>query len=80
MYSTLIIDPKKFKDIESSIAFAKLIQMEENVLVFPGEVDFRILISKKLFNHENFVRLVMCVDIDQIEEACVRIRRFCLNH
>jgi tyrosine aminotransferase len=38
MYSTLVLDPKKFKDIDSSFEFAKKLQLEENVLVFPGEV------------------------------------------
>jgi len=39
MYTTLIIDPSKFKDILSSNDFAKKLQLEENVLVFPGEVN-----------------------------------------
>ena len=38
MYATISIDPEQFKDIDDSKDFACLLQIEENVLVFPGEV------------------------------------------
>ncbi|CAD8142622.1 unnamed protein product [Paramecium pentaurelia] len=70
MYSTLIINIEEFSDIKSSIDFAKKLQQEQNVLVFPGE----------LFYGEKFVRLVICCDLEIIEEACQRIKKFCLDH
>ncbi|CAD8150954.1 unnamed protein product [Paramecium octaurelia] len=70
MYSTLIINTEEFSDINSSIDFARKLQQEQNVLVFPGE----------LFYGEKFVRLVICCDLEIIEEACLRIKQFCLDH
>ncbi|CAK65893.1 unnamed protein product (macronuclear) [Paramecium tetraurelia] len=59
MYSTLIINAEEFSDIDTSIDFAKKLQQEQNVLVFPGE----------LFYGEKFVRLVICCDLEIIEES-----------
>lgn len=38
--------------------------------MFPGE----------LFYGSNFVRMVICGDLEQFEEACLRIKRFTLRH
>jgi tyrosine aminotransferase len=70
MYSTIVVHPDKFKDMKDTIDFSKRLQVEENVFVFPGE----------LFGKANFVRLVICACPAIIEEACVRIRRFCERH
>ena len=56
LYATVIIDPSKFEDLPSSEEFAKKIQKEENFLVFPGE----------LFYGTNFIRLVICQDVENI--------------
>lgn len=70
MYATFIVNTHEFADIADSQEFARKLQLEENVLVFPGE----------LFYGNNFVRFVICVDIPVIEEACTRIKRFTLRH
>jgi len=70
MYGTVLINPIEFEDLPDSNSFAIALQREENVLVFPGD----------LFKGQNFVRLVICCEIELIEEFCVRMKRFTLRH
>lgn len=59
-----------FPKFNSTMEFFKALIYEQNVQTFPGEI----------FEFEGFIRLVITVPIDVLEEGCQRIKEFCENH
>eukprot|EP00758_Cryptobia_borreli_P010999 Tbor_TRINITY_DN5620_c0_g1::TRINITY_DN5620_c0_g1_i4::g.9093::m.9093/K00815/TAT; tyrosine aminotransferase len=70
MYLMVKIDIGRFKGIENGVDFAKLLMMEQNVQVLPGEI----------FHCPNFFRIVYTKPEALIREAIMRIQEFCTVH
>lgn len=65
------IDLEKFPGFSSCQAFTEGLIAEQSVLLFP---------SSPCFNFPGFMRMVLTVPKEFIEEACERIKEFCENH
>lgn len=59
-----------FHDIESDLLFVEMLLSEESVFVLPG----------KIFNVDNFIRIVLTLPTELLIDACNRLTKFCLTH
>lgn len=60
-----------FRDhIQSDLLFVEMLLSEESVFVLPG----------KIFNVDNFIRIVLTLPTELLIEACNRLTKFCLAH
>ncbi|XP_074597628.1 tyrosine aminotransferase [Brevipalpus obovatus] len=70
MYIMVSVDLSHFPDIDSDIAFVEMLMSEESVFVLPG----------KIFNFDNFVRIVLTAPTELLLDACQRLEKFCSRH
>ncbi|XP_015112413.1 tyrosine aminotransferase [Diachasma alloeum] len=70
MYMMVCIDLESFPEFNSEVDFVRRLLMEESVFCLPGEC----------FDYPSYMRLVITVPIDMLEEAGSRIYEFCLRH
>lgn len=70
MYMMVYIDLSCFPEFNSDLEFVQRLLMEESVFCLPGQC----------FDYPSYVRLVITVPMDMLEEACQRIQEFCERH
>ncbi|KAL1491632.1 hypothetical protein ABEB36_012201 [Hypothenemus hampei] len=70
MYMVVEVDLKHFPEFESVLQFAKRMMEEESVFCLPGEC----------FQITGFMRIVLTVPQEVLEDACERIAEFCNHH
>ncbi|KAG7208378.1 hypothetical protein KM043_014611 [Ampulex compressa] len=70
MYMMVYIDLPCFPEFNSDLEFVQRLLMEESVFCLPGQC----------FDYPSYVRLVITVPKDMLEEACQRIQEFCERH
>ncbi|XP_029049535.1 tyrosine aminotransferase isoform X2 [Osmia bicornis bicornis] len=70
MYMMVHIDLSCFPEFNSDLEFVQRLLMEESVFCLPGQC----------FDYPSYMRLVITVPTDMLEEACQRIREFCERH
>ncbi|XP_033201859.1 tyrosine aminotransferase isoform X2 [Bombus vosnesenskii] len=70
MYMMVYIDLPCFPEFNSDLEFVQRLLMEESVFCLPGQC----------FDYPSYMRLVITVPIDMLEEACQRIQEFCERH
>lgn len=70
MYMMIGIEMKYFPGIQSDIEFVQDLVNEQSVFCLPGVC----------FEYANYVRIVLTVPSDMLEEACFRIAEFCEAH
>lgn len=71
MYMMIRVQLEKFPGFKTCREFAEGLIQEESVLLFPGS---------PCFNYPGFIRVVLMVPEELIEEACGRIKEFCERH
>ncbi|KOX75714.1 Tyrosine aminotransferase [Melipona quadrifasciata] len=59
-----------FPEFNSDLEFVQRLLMEESVFCLPGQC----------FDYPSYMRLVITVPVDMLEEACQRIQEFCERH
>ncbi|XP_012226031.1 tyrosine aminotransferase [Linepithema humile] len=67
MYMMVYIDLPCFPEFNSDLEFVQRLLMEESVFCLPGQC----------FDYPSYMRLVITVPSDMLEEACQRIQEFC---
>ncbi|XP_071875144.1 tyrosine aminotransferase isoform X1 [Bombus fervidus] len=70
MVPQVYIDLPCFPEFNSDLEFVQRLLMEESVFCLPGQC----------FDYPSYMRLVITVPIDMLEEACQRIQEFCERH
>ncbi|XP_011145008.1 tyrosine aminotransferase [Harpegnathos saltator] len=70
MYMMVYIDLPCFPEFNSDLEFVQRLLMEESVFCLPGQC----------FDYPSYMRLVITVPGDMLEEACQRIQEFCERH
>ncbi|XP_066251351.1 tyrosine aminotransferase [Euwallacea similis] len=70
MYMVVEIDMRHFPNFESGLEFCKKMMEEESVFCLPGEC----------FQIPGFMRIVLSVPKEVLEEACERIAEYCNRH
>ncbi|KYQ56763.1 Tyrosine aminotransferase [Trachymyrmex zeteki] len=70
MYMMVYIDLQCFPEFNSDVEFVQRLLMEESVFCLPGQC----------FDYHSYMRLVITVPGDMLEEACQRIQEFCERH
>ncbi|XP_047497360.1 tyrosine aminotransferase-like [Penaeus chinensis] len=70
MYMMVGVDMAYFPDFENDLQFVERMISEESVFCLPG----------KCFDFPNYVRIVLTVPKEQLQEACNRINSFCVRH
>ncbi|XP_011867961.1 PREDICTED: tyrosine aminotransferase [Vollenhovia emeryi] len=70
MYMMVYIDLPYFPEFNSDLEFVQRLLMEESVFCLPGQC----------FDYRSYMRLVITVPGDMLEEACQRIQKFCERH
>ena len=70
MYMMVHIDLSCFPEFNSDLEFVQRLLMEESVFCLPGQC----------FDYPSYMRLVITVPMDMLEEACQRIQEFCERH
>ncbi|XP_076655272.1 tyrosine aminotransferase [Halictus rubicundus] len=70
MYMMVYIDLPSFPEFNSDLEFVQRLLMEESVFCLPGQC----------FDYPSYMRLVITVPMDMLEEACHRIQEFCEKH
>ncbi|XP_034190755.1 tyrosine aminotransferase isoform X2 [Osmia lignaria lignaria] len=70
MYMMVHIDLSCFPEFNSDLEFVQRLLMEESVFCLPGQC----------FDYPSYMRLVITVPMDLLEEACQRIQEFCERH
>ncbi|KYN15883.1 PREDICTED: tyrosine aminotransferase [Trachymyrmex cornetzi] len=70
MYMMVYIDLQCFPEFNSDVEFVQRLLMEESVFCLPGQC----------FGCHSYMRLVITVPGDMLEEACQRIQEFCERH
>ncbi|XP_033228751.1 tyrosine aminotransferase [Belonocnema kinseyi] len=70
MYMMVHIDMHSFPEFQSDLEFVQRLLAEESVFCLPGQC----------FDYPSYMRLVITVPIDMLEEACSRIEQFCVRH
>ncbi|XP_076385395.1 tyrosine aminotransferase isoform X2 [Megachile rotundata] len=70
MYMMVYIDLPCFPEFNSDLEFVQRLLMEESVFCLPGQC----------FDYPSYMRLVITIPADMIEEACQRIQEFCKRH
>lgn len=66
LYAIILVDVSKFKDINDTEELCLKLYKSHNVKCFPGEC----------FGGKNFIRIVLCADIEAIKELCKRLIEF----
>ncbi|XP_031827481.1 tyrosine aminotransferase [Nomia melanderi] len=70
MYMMVYIDLASFPGFNSDLEFVQRLLIEESVFCLPGQC----------FDYPSYMRLVITVPVDMLEEACQRIQDFCERH
>ncbi|XP_046829451.1 tyrosine aminotransferase isoform X2 [Vespa crabro] len=70
MYMMVSIDLPCFPEFNSDLEFVQRLLMEESVFCLPGQC----------FDYPSYMRLVITIPQDMLEEACQRIQEFCYRH
>ncbi|XP_076754222.1 tyrosine aminotransferase [Xylocopa sonorina] len=70
MYMMVYIDLPCFPEFNSDLEFVQRLLMEESVFCLPGQC----------FDYPSYMRLVITVPMDMLEEATQRIEEFCERH
>lgn len=70
MYMMIGFDMSRFTGFQDDIKLSELLISEESVICLPGTI----------FGMPNYLRIVTCGHKDKIEEACNRIKSFCMRH
>ncbi|XP_043681568.1 tyrosine aminotransferase isoform X2 [Vespula pensylvanica] len=70
MYMMVSIDLASFPEFNSDLEFVQRLLMEESVFCLPGQC----------FDYPSYMRLVITIPQDMLEEACQRIQEFCYRH
>ncbi|XP_014212261.1 tyrosine aminotransferase isoform X2 [Copidosoma floridanum] len=70
MYMMVHIDLSSFPGFNSEMDFVQGLLAEESVFCLPGQC----------FDYPSYMRLVITVPQDVLEEACLRIQEFCSRH
>ncbi|GAB1870049.1 Tyrosine aminotransferase [Camponotus japonicus] len=70
MYMMVYIDLPGFPEFNSDLEFVQRLLMEESVFCLPGQC----------FDYPSYMRLVITVPDNMLEEACQRIQEFCERH
>ncbi|PBC31923.1 Tyrosine aminotransferase [Apis cerana cerana] len=70
MYMMVYIDLPCFPEFNSDLEFVQRLLMEESVFCLPGQC----------FDYPSYMRLVITVPMEMLEEACQRIQEFCERH
>lgn len=70
MYMMVYIDLSCFPEFNSDLDFVQRLLKEESVFCLPGQC----------FDYPSYMRLVITVPQNMIEEACQRIQEFCERH
>ncbi|XP_076248612.1 tyrosine aminotransferase [Calliopsis andreniformis] len=70
MYMMVYIDLPCFPEFNSDLEFVQRLLIEESVFCLPGQC----------FDYPSYMRLVITVPTDMLEEACQRIQEFCERH
>ncbi|XP_076686618.1 tyrosine aminotransferase isoform X2 [Andrena cerasifolii] len=70
MYMMVYIDLSCFPEFNSDLEFVQRLLMEESVFCLPGQC----------FDYPSYMRLVITVPMDMLEEACQRTQQFCGRH
>ncbi|XP_012286890.1 tyrosine aminotransferase [Orussus abietinus] len=70
MYMMVYIDLDCFLEFKSAPEFVQRLLVEESIFCLPGEC----------FDYPSYMRLVITVPEDMLEEACKRIEEFCVRH
>ncbi|XP_078050602.1 tyrosine aminotransferase isoform X2 [Augochlora pura] len=70
MYMMVYIDLPSFPEFNSDLEFVQRLLMEESVFCLPGQC----------FDYPSYMRLVITVPMDMLDEACHRIQEFCEKH
>ncbi|KOC67619.1 Tyrosine aminotransferase [Habropoda laboriosa] len=70
MYMMVYIDLPCFPEFNSDLEFVQRLLMEESVFCLPGQC----------FDYPSYMRLVITVPMEMLEEACERIQEFCERH
>lgn len=94
--SQVHIDLPCFPEFNSDLEFVQRLLMEESVFCLPGQVlrlnqsftidstvsiDYTFLnYFSQCFDYPSYMRLVITVPMDMLEEACQRIQEFCERH
>ncbi|XP_043789175.1 tyrosine aminotransferase isoform X1 [Apis laboriosa] len=70
MYMMVYIDLPCFPEFNSDLEFVQRLLMEESVFCLPGQC----------FDYPSYMRLVITIPMEMLEEACQRIQEFCERH
>ncbi|XP_043275577.1 tyrosine aminotransferase [Venturia canescens] len=70
MYMMVHIDLSSYPEFSTEVEFVRRLLMEESVFCLPGEC----------FDFPSYMRLVITIPVDMLEEACHRIQEFCMRH
>ncbi|XP_015179297.1 PREDICTED: tyrosine aminotransferase isoform X2 [Polistes dominula] len=70
MYMMVFIDLSCFPEFNTDVDFVQRLLMEESVFCLPGQC----------FDYPSYMRLVITIPKDMLEEACKRIEEFCWRH
>ncbi|XP_066596092.1 tyrosine aminotransferase [Prorops nasuta] len=70
MYMMVHVDLPNFPEFHSDLDFVKQLLAEESVFCLPGQC----------FDYPSYIRLVITVPKEMLEQACQRIGEFCLRH
>ncbi|XP_016838535.1 tyrosine aminotransferase isoform X2 [Nasonia vitripennis] len=70
MYMMVHIDLPSFPEFNTELEFVQRLLAEESVFCLPGQC----------FDYPSYMRLVITVPQDMLEEACLRIQDFCARH
>ncbi|XP_053979150.1 tyrosine aminotransferase [Hylaeus volcanicus] len=70
MYMMVYIDLSCFPEFNSDLDFLQRLLMEESVFCLPGQC----------FDYSSYMRIVITVPANMLQEACQRIQEFCARH
>jgi len=70
MYMMVRVDMNRFPHFKSDLDFVEKMVGEQSVFCLPG----------KCFNYPNYIRIVLTVPTNLLEEACDRMKEFCNKH
>lgn len=70
MYMMIEIDMAKFPDISDELDFSEKMVSEQSVFCLPG----------RCFDYPNYIRIVLTVPNEMMQEASCRIAEFCADH
>ncbi|KAJ8679485.1 hypothetical protein QAD02_015272 [Eretmocerus hayati] len=70
MYMMVHIDIPSFPEFNTELEFVQRLLAEESVFCLPGQC----------FDYPSYMRLVITVPQDMLEEACHRLQEFCSRH